>query len=204
MNQSENINELVTALAKAQGSMQPAVFNKVNPHFKSKFADFTSCMDACRKPLSDNGLAVMQYCENIDEKLNLTTLLAHSSGQWIKSQLPLTPKNWDCQSIGSAMSYAKRYTLSALLGIVTGEEDDDGEAAVGRVVANPKPMVVSKSKDKEETLSIEQIKDITTLIGDDEEKLERILAFYKVDSLANIPVSLYEIIIKRLNLGAKQ
>lgn len=138
MNQTENISELVIALAKAQGSMEPAKFNRINPHFKNRYADFTSIMDACRKPLSENGLSVMQYCETISEKLCLVTMLAHISGQWMKSFFPLNPKNLDSQSIGSAMTYAKRYSLSAMLGIVSDEEDDDGEASIGR--GNSKPM----------------------------------------------------------------
>lgn len=85
MNQSENINELVSALSKAQSKMKPATFNKVNPHFRSRYADFTSCMDACREPLSENGLCIMQCIDSISDKTTLVTMLAHSSGQWIKS-----------------------------------------------------------------------------------------------------------------------
>jgi len=130
---SPEIKEFVAALAKAQGVMKPAVFNRVNPHFKTRYADFTSCMDACRGPLSENGLAPIQYCETIDGKLNLVTMLAHTSGQWMKSEFPLIPSKMDSQGIGSAMTYAKRYSLCGMVGIVADEEgDDDGEAAVGR------------------------------------------------------------------------
>ena len=130
---SLEIKEFVAALAKAQGVMKPAVFNRLNPHFKTRYADFTSCMDACRIPLSENGLAAIQYCETIDGKLNLVTMLAHISGQWMKSEFPLIPSKMDSQGIGSAMTYAKRYSLCGMVGIVADEEgDDDGEAAVGR------------------------------------------------------------------------
>lgn len=130
---SAEIKEFVAALAKAQGVMKPAVFNRVNPHFKTRYADFTSCMDACRLPLSENGLAAIQYCETIEGKLNLVTMLAHVSGQWMKSEFPLIPTKMDSQGIGSAMTYAKRYSLCGMVGIVADEEgDDDGEAAVGR------------------------------------------------------------------------
>lgn len=132
---SEDIKELVAALCKAQGVMKPAVFNKTNPHFKNKYADFTSCMECCREPLASNGLSVMQYCETVNEKLMLVTMLAHVSGQWMKSFFPLIPMKMDSQGIGSAMSYAKRYSLSALVGIVS-EDDDDGEAAHGRHMQN--------------------------------------------------------------------
>lgn len=129
--QSEQIKELVSALAKAQGIMKPAIFNKVNPHFKSKYADFSSCMDACRAPLSENGIAVIQSCETNNDKLNLITMLAHTSGQWMKSEFPILTSKMDSQGIGSAMTYAKRYSLCGMVGIVA-DEDDDAEAAVGR------------------------------------------------------------------------
>ena len=135
MRQSESINELATALCKAQGTMKPAVFNKKNPHYKNEYADFSSCMDACRGPLSANGLAIIQYCETTDGKLNLITMLAHTSGQWIKSEFPLISAKMDSQGIGSAMTYAKRYSLCGMVGIVAdadADDDDDGETAVGR------------------------------------------------------------------------
>jgi hypothetical protein len=141
---SPEIKEFVSALAKAQGVMKPAVFNRTNPHFKTKYADFTSCMDACRGPLSENGLAAIQYCETIEGKLNLVTMLAHVSGQWMKSEFPLIPSKMDSQGIGSAMTYAKRYSLCGMVGIVADEEgDDDGEAAVGR--GNQKSSETQKS-----------------------------------------------------------
>ena len=132
MNQTEDIKDLVGALSKVQGAMQPAKFNRKNPFFKSNYADFSSCMDACRDLLSSNGLSVMQFCERIDGQLHLATMIAHTSGQWLKAHLPLFPAKEDSQSVGSAITYAKRYGLSAMLGIVTGEEDDDAEAANGR------------------------------------------------------------------------
>ena len=165
MRQSESINELATALSKAQGTMKPAVFNKKNPHYKNEYADFSSCMDACRGPLSANGLAIIQYCETTDGKLNLITMLAHTSGQWIKSEFPLISAKMDSQGIGSAMTYAKRYSLCGMVGIVAdADADDDGEAAVGRgkirfeehksVYENyqpptPKPAVIEKVSDSD-------------------------------------------------------
>lgn len=133
VSQSEEIKDIVTALTKAQAIMKPAVFNRINPHFKTRYADFKSCMDACRAPLADNGIAVIQSCETSDGKINLITMLAHISGQWMKSEFPLIASKMDSQGIGSAMTYAKRYSLCGMVGIVADEEgDDDGETAVGR------------------------------------------------------------------------
>lgn len=130
MNQSENINELATALAKCQGEMEPAIKDSINPHFKNKFATLYSIWEACRKPLSKNGLSVVQTMDFINDKLCLTTKLLHSSGQWIGSVTPVIYAKNDAQGIGSALSYFKRYSLSALLGICTADEDDDGNAAM--------------------------------------------------------------------------
>ncbi len=135
---SPEIKEFVAALAKAQGVMKPAVFNRVNPHFKTRYADFTSCMDACRTPLSENGIAIVQYCATIEGKFNLVTMLAHVSGQWMKSEFPIISAKMDSQGIGSAMTYAKRYSLCGMTGIVADEEqDDDGESAIGRGKQEP-------------------------------------------------------------------
>jgi hypothetical protein len=133
MNQTENINELVAALSKAQGNMRPAVYNKLNPHFKNRYADLASCMDACREPLAQNGLSVMQYVEKQGETFCLVTMLAHASGQWMKSYLPMQTEKKTCQALGAEMTYLKRYGISAMLGIVSDEEqeaEDDGERAM--------------------------------------------------------------------------
>jgi hypothetical protein len=117
------INELAAALAKAQGSMENATMNRVNPHFKSKYADLASVLDAVRKPLSENGLAVVQAIHDG----NLKTILMHTSGQWVESLYPL-PAAARPQEMGSALTYARRYSLSAITGIAA-DEDDDANAA---------------------------------------------------------------------------
>lgn len=193
MNQTEDIKELVSALSKAQSKMEPAKFNRVNPHFKNRYADFTSCMDACRSPLAENGLAVMQYCETINDKLTLVTTLAHSSGQWIKSYFPLNPRNMDSQSIGSAMTYAKRYSLSAMLGIVSDEEeDDDGEAAHGRGKSE-----VIKSQTPQQKLNSDQLSVLKSLHNKlDHVCKEKIYAWllntYKTNKLEDLYVESYQ------------
>jgi hypothetical protein len=125
--QSENINELAAALAKAQGSMKAAAFNKTNTHFKNKYADLTAIIDAVRKPLNENGLAFTQSPEMHDGIFCLVTRLLHSSGQWTSGEYPL-PANGTPQQFGSALTYAKRYSLAAMVGI-SADDDDDAEAA---------------------------------------------------------------------------
>jgi hypothetical protein len=121
------LNQLAAALAKAQGEMKAAVFNKVNPHFKNKYADLAAVLDAVRGPLSKNGLSVTQTMRMNGEGFFLTTMLCHASGQWLSSDYPL-PVNAKPQELGSALTYARRYSLSAITGIAA-DEDDDAEAA---------------------------------------------------------------------------
>ncbi len=130
--QSEQISELATALAKAQGEMKAAAFNRVNPHFKNKYADLAAIWEAVRGPLSKHGLSVTQteesYGNNDSEfRLHLTTTLLHSSGQWIKSMRPL-PLGVRPQEYGSALTYARRYSLASIVGIAADEDDDANTA----------------------------------------------------------------------------
>lgn len=133
MSHSEIINELAAALSKAQGEMQAAIKDKVNPFFKSSYADLGSVWDAARPVLSKYGLCVMQTTEITGDggKIVMVTTLAHTSGQWMKSFLPLNPAKNDSQGIGAAITYLRRYSLSAIVGVVC-DEDDDGETDVGR------------------------------------------------------------------------
>lgn len=124
---SENVNELFTSLSKAQGKIQPASKDKSNPFFKSKYADLASVKEACREPLSENGLCVIQVPQLKDGQMILMTILGHSSGQWIKGEMPVILAKNDPQSLGSAFTYFRRYMLAAIVGVAP--DDDDGEKA---------------------------------------------------------------------------
>lgn len=141
MTQSDTINELATALAKAQGQMSGAAKDAANPFFKSKYADLASVWDACRTPLATNGLAVVQSPSVSDLRVTVETLLIHTSGQWIRNSLSCLIKEDSPQVIGSATTYLRRYALQSLVGVAP--EDDDGEAAEGRSkslpIATPAP-----------------------------------------------------------------
>lgn len=128
----EPVPELYAALAKAQGVIEPAKKSSKNPHFGSSFADLAAIREACRKPLADNNLCVIQMPVTTARGLELKTTLAHSSGQRVIGFYPVTPMKGDAQGIGSAITYAKRYSLSAMVGVVSEDEDDDGEGAQGR------------------------------------------------------------------------
>lgn len=137
---SETIGKLAEALAKAQGDVSGAIKDSANPFFHSKYADLASVMDACRQPLSANGLAVMQFPRGGLDFIEVETMLCHSSGEWVAEILKLPASNlgkdgkerFDAQTIGSAITYARRYALAAIVGVCP--EDDDGNAAAAGMV----------------------------------------------------------------------
>jgi len=128
--QSAEIKDLVTALVKVQGKIKGAKMDSENPYFKSHYADLTSVWEACRDLLSANGLAVVQTMGGeTPESVTVVTTLAHTSGQWIRGSLIMKPVKADPQGAGSAITYARRYALAAIVGVCP--EDDDGAAASG-------------------------------------------------------------------------
>jgi hypothetical protein len=203
-NSSEMINELATALSKCQGEMSPAIKDSVNPHFKNKFATLYSIWEACREPLSKNGLSVVQTMDFISEKLCLTTKLMHSSGQWLSSTVPVISAKNDAQGIGSALSYFKRYSLSALLGICTADEDDDGNAAM----PNDKEKAKAKEKPKAPPILNEQYKILGDLKKECEDSyLKKLYKHLKeshgIDGLENITQDIYPQVLNGMKNNAQ-
>ena len=139
MQRSESIGKLAAALAKAQKAIKGAPKDARNPHFNSRYADLATVVDACRDALADQEIAVIQSASADAQIVGLTTLLMHSSGEWIESD-PLHVQVRDAapQAIGSGLTYLRRYQLGAVVGIAP--EDDDAEAAEGRSV----PRTVAK------------------------------------------------------------
>jgi hypothetical protein len=128
MQQSESIAALAAALAKVQAVLEGAKLDSENPFFKSKYSDLTSVWAACRKPLAENGLAVIQTCSSeTPEIVIVETMLCHSSGEWVRGKVAMKPVKADPQGIGSCITYARRYSLAAMVGVAP--EDDDGNAA---------------------------------------------------------------------------
>ena len=138
MTKSESIKELAAALAKAQGAMKGALKDSANPFFKSKYADLASVVEAIRASFSANGLSYIQTVEPSDkDEVRVETTLLHASGEWISCGiLSLPVSKIDAQGYGSALTYARRYSLSAAVGVAP--EDDDGNAAS---LAKPKPTM---------------------------------------------------------------
>jgi len=132
MPQSVELDQLAAALSEAQGELKDAIEDSANPHYHSRFASLASVWAAARPVLAKHGLAVAQLPEPCGAgELLLTTVLLHRSGQWISGTARLSLARDDAQGYGSAMSYARRYSLAAIVGIATRSDDDDGEAASG-------------------------------------------------------------------------
>lgn len=129
MRTTENISQLATALALAQGQIQTASKDIDNAFYKSKYADIHSVWEACREPLTKNGLSVVQVPSIVEGRVRITTRLMHKSGEWIEENLDLKPKEDTPQAIGSCITYGKRYMLLGIAGVTAGEEDDDGNKA---------------------------------------------------------------------------
>ena len=130
MMKSESIGNLAKALSQVQAVLRGAIKDSNNPFFKSSYADLSSVWDACREPLAKHGLSIIQTTDVADNGVIVETTLAHESGEWISGRLLLNPTKHDPQGIGSALTYGRRYSLAAIVGVCP--EDDDGEGAMGR------------------------------------------------------------------------
>lgn len=132
LNTSEQIDKFMPAFLAAQKDLDFAAKNKVNPHLKSKYADLPEVIQAVKSSLNAQGIAFLQTPDESEPAvLKLTTRLIHESGQWIESVMTLPLVKTDPQGYGSAMTYARRYALSAITGIYA-DDDDDGQLAAKR------------------------------------------------------------------------
>jgi hypothetical protein len=127
MNKSDTIQALAQALAKAQPEIKAALKDSTNPHFKSKYADLSSVIDAVKAPLLKHGISFLQGVEDAEGGVAVETMLLHTSGEWISSTMRIPATKQDAQGYGSAITYGRRYGLQAMCGVPA--EDDDGNAA---------------------------------------------------------------------------
>jgi hypothetical protein len=132
MRSSESIKTLSSALNKAQKEIGSAHKGANNPFYKSKYADLGAVMEACKDALNRNGICVLQPVDTAETGTFVETVLLHESGEWVSSSLKVSCKNPDNpQEMGSAISYARRYSLQSIMFIPA--EDDDGEKATAPI-----------------------------------------------------------------------
>lgn len=201
---SSEVNELFAALAKAQAEMHVAGLGNVNPYFKSKYADLATLVKASRPALTKFGLSVtQQILPNEDGQNILITILGHSSGQWIESRMRILPPKTDIQTFGSYITYLRRYSYGALIGIVSSAEDDDGEQAMvdsrdimaKGVALNAKYDPRTQSS---ETISKDQLDELEYELAEYPDLADMVLDGLKIQSLADMPKSKYRASIERV------
>ena len=127
MRTSESLKAIAPALIEAQEQMKFAIKDSTNPHFKSRYADLGSVIDAIKKSLNDNGIAFIQTpTESTVGTLALSTRLIHVSGEWIEDTAICPLQKNEPQGYGSALTYMRRYCLASITGLY--QDDDDGES----------------------------------------------------------------------------
>jgi hypothetical protein len=161
---SGTIAELAKALCKAQSIIQNAKKDSQNPFYKSNYADLSSVWEVARKPLTDNGLSVSQLPGGCDgNKIKVRTILMHTSGEWLCSEFEMPFLKADPQAVGSAITYARRYALAAIVGIVA-DDDDDGNQAAGKSHKEDVAMINDGQKATLRELKVKK-SDIKAIIG---------------------------------------
>lgn len=202
MNQSEQINELATALSKCQSELTFAVKDSNNPFHKSKYADLTSVWDSIRQPLTKNGLSVSQIVDINGDNTVLVSILMHTSGQWIRSCMPIINANKTAQGQGAGITYARRYALAALVGCV--QDDDDAESAMPRDRGESK----KKEKDISPIIDKEKRKILHALSEQCDKKYLNTVHSYMdtmgIKGLDNLTEDLYERVYKGLSDNASR
>jgi len=180
------MKQIAAALVAVQGALKSAIKDSENAAFKngakvSKYADLTAVWDVCRKPLSENGLCVIQTTDFDDTGAWLKTTLLHTSGESIEGRFPLRPTKPDMQGMGSALTYARRYGLSAIVGIVA-DIDDDGNAASG----------VGSRAIESSPISATQTDKILGLISETGADKAKFCKYMGVSTVEDIPASSFE------------
>lgn len=167
MKTSESIAALAAALCKAQSQMGGAAKSADNPFFKSKYADLSSVVQAIKQPFADNGLSYVQFPISTQSAIGVVTRLMHESGEWMEQEYYLPLQKLDPQAAGSAITYARRYSLQAVAGIPA--EDDDGESSMLR--------------GKPKTITQPQVDSLYDALEESDSDIEKFLKTFKKESL---------------------
>lgn len=157
MNKSPSISKLADALSKAQAEMPAVKMNATNPFLKNKYADLGAVIEATRPVLTKNGLSISQFPTSDGDRIGLTSILMHTSGEWLEDTIFISPSDSKglsvAQSAGVVISYLRRYQWQSIIGVYS-DEDTDGHA-VSKV---PQPDVSDKLWDHFQKVSDEAVK----------------------------------------------
>jgi hypothetical protein len=189
---SEATNEISAALAKAQGQINNPGKGSQNPHFRSKYADLSAGINAIREGLSANGIAFLQSPRMEGDVMMLDTRLT-CGAQWFESEWPVCKLPAPPQQIGSALTYARRYSLFAMVGIA-GEDDDANAANVAETPA-PQPTLVNEDQ-------VSALDSLLLVLGDDTRA--KFLDYWKIGEVSDLAASKFDLALKILKAKMKQ
>jgi len=144
MQKSDSIAAIAAALVKAQTQMSGARAAQTNPHFRSKYAGLEEVVEAVKKPFADNGIAYSQHPFSDESGTGVTTILMHTSGEWLQSDYVLPMVKSTPQGAGSSLTYARRYSLAAIAGLP--QKDDDANEAEALAANEPPKKLVTKKQ----------------------------------------------------------
>ena len=181
MKQSEQINELAAALAKAQAVMPKAKMSGVNSRFADKatgktgaYATLDDIRDAVKETLTANGISYTQHPYSINGEVGVETMLIHSSGQWMRSRFGVPSSKHDPQAYGSLLTYVRKFALAAAAGVSTQEDTDADE------VSHEPPSP---------TISVKQVAKIQNLLAAKKIDEKRILKWKNIENLTQLRVT---------------
>lgn len=178
--------KLLEALSKMQGELDNAPKTSKNPYFNSRYADLATCLSALKKPMADNGLSVSQHCSyystsnNATANIECVTILGHSSGQMMISTLNVPVGKRDPQGIGMAITYARRYGLSSIVGLA--QADDDAVSTV----QHEQPGESVGTKEVSAYATENQVSMISTMLSKGNIPIEKILSRYHAANLESL------------------
>lgn len=191
MKTSNTVGAIAKAMAAAQADMQNPAFDSNNPHFRSKFASLAAVRNAVIPAFARRGISVSQELTNEPGGIGCTTILMHESGEWLAyGPFVVSTAKDDAQGRGSASTYARRYSLQSVAGVV-GDEDDDAEGAQGRTPQATAPI------------SAEQAADIRALADEVGADVSRFLKYMKCPTIEAIPADRFDAAIKALSAKRK-
>ncbi len=148
MNKSESIKNLAAAMAAFQGKVKNPPRSADNPFYKSKYAPLEVVVDTAKPILNECGLSYIQSCSGDGSNISVTTLIMHSSGEWVETEpLIVKAERATAQGAGSAITYARRYALAAALGLASDDDDDGNGAEPNGTKGSQKPKAAHKCSD---------------------------------------------------------
>jgi hypothetical protein len=199
MERSPEIADLAKALVKAQGMLEDAGKDAVNPHFKSRYADLASVRAALRGPLSSNGLAYMQLLTATEAGAHIQTILMHEGGQYVSETLCVPVTAHTAQALGSAFTYGRRYSLMAMIGIAASEDDDDGNSA-SRKTGNG----VHRPTVRDATIDADQIETLRAKLAVTSAGEAGFLKWARINSLAEVLAKDYDMTTAMIEKAARK